>query len=165
MSKKARQYIGILTALIVYYLIHEGAHLLYALSLGAFKKVNFLCLGIQIDIFRERMTDPQLGIFCLVGAIATFLAGYLLVILCDRICKSENMVFKAEMYYTTIVLLLLDPLYLSVLYSFFGGGDMNGIALVVQETAARIGFGVLLLINSLIFWKVVLPKYTRAFHA
>ncbi len=163
MSKKARQYIGILTALVSYYVIHEGAHLLYALSLGAFKRVNFLGLGIQIDIFRERMTETQLGILCLVGAVATFLTGYLLVILCGRICKSENKVYKAAMYYTTIVLLLLDPLYLSILYSFFGGGDMNGIALLLPETAARIGFGVLLLVNSLVFWKVVLPKYTQSF--
>ena len=32
MSKRARQYIGILAAVIAYYLVHEGAHLLYALS-------------------------------------------------------------------------------------------------------------------------------------
>ncbi len=162
-EQKARQSIGILAALVSYYLIHEGAHLLYALSLGAFKTVSFLALGIQIDIFREGMTDPQLGIFCLVGAIATFLAGYLLVILCDRICKSANKIFKAAMYYTTIVLLLPDPLYLSILYGFFGGVDMNGIALLLPETGVRIGFGVLFLMNSIVFWKAVLPKYTVSF--
>ena len=31
MSKRTRQYIGILAALAAYYLVHEGAHLLYAL--------------------------------------------------------------------------------------------------------------------------------------
>ena len=31
MSKRARQYIGILAAVIAYYLVHEGVHLLYAL--------------------------------------------------------------------------------------------------------------------------------------
>ena len=34
-------------------------------------------------------------------------------------------------------LLLLDLLYLSVLCGFFGGGDMNGIALLCPEWAAR----------------------------
>lgn len=34
-------------------------------------------------------------------------------------------------------LLQLDPLYLSVLCGFFGGGDMNGIALLCPEWAAR----------------------------
>lgn len=37
MSKRTRQYIGILAALAAYYLVHEGAHLLYDLFIGAFK--------------------------------------------------------------------------------------------------------------------------------
>ena len=57
-------------------------------------------------------------------------------------------------------LLLLDPLYLSVLCGFFGGGDMNGIALLCPEWAARSLFGVLLLANGLVFWKRVLPLST-----
>lgn len=40
---------------------------------------------------------------------------------------------------------------------------MNGIALLVPEWAARIGFGVLLLVNGLVFWKRVLPVYSRSF--
>ena len=60
-------------------------------------------------------------------------------------------------------MLLLDPLYLSVLCGFFGGGDMNGIALLLPEVAARILFGVLLVFHGLLFWKVALPKYKMAF--
>lgn len=52
---------------------------------------------------------------------------------------------------------------LSVLCGFFGGGDMNGIALLLPEVAARILFGVILVINGLLFWKVILPKYKMAF--
>ena len=76
MSKRARQYIGILAAVIAYYLVHEGAHLLYALFTGVFRQVNFMGLGVQVDVFRERMTDTQLGIFCLAGAAATFCMAY-----------------------------------------------------------------------------------------
>ena len=32
MSKRTRQYIGILFAIIVYYIVHEGAHLIVALD-------------------------------------------------------------------------------------------------------------------------------------
>lgn len=42
MSKRMRQYIGILAALVAYYLVHEGAHLLYALFTGVFKQINFI---------------------------------------------------------------------------------------------------------------------------
>ena len=39
MSKRTRQYIGILAALAAYYLVHEGAHFLYALLTGVSKIV------------------------------------------------------------------------------------------------------------------------------
>ncbi len=163
MSKRARQYMGILAAVIAYYLVHEGAHLLYALLTGVFKQINLMGLGVQIDVYAERMTDAQLGVFCLVGALATFCAGCLLTALAGRICRARSKLLRAALYYITIALLLIDPLYLSVLCGLFGGGDMNGIALICPEWAARCLFGALLLINGLAFWKRVLPAYRQSF--
>lgn len=163
MSKRTRQYIGILAALAAYYLVHEGAHLLYALLTGVFKKINFMGLGVQVDVCAERMTDTQLGIFCLVGALATFCVGCLLTIFAKNICRTKSKLLRAVLYYITIAFLLLDPLYLSILCGFFGGGDMNGIALLCTEWAARIGFGALLIVNGLVFWRLVLPSYKRSF--
>ena len=147
MNKKARQYIGIMAALAVYYIIHEGAHLICALLMGVFK--HLMGLGIQIDVNNTVMTDIQMGFFCFVGAAATFVTGYVLVLLCNSICKVHNKLFKAVMYYITIAMLLLDPMYLSILCGFFGGGDMNGIQLLLPEITARLGFAALLVINSL----------------
>lgn len=163
MSKRTRQYIGILAALAAYYLVHEGAHLLYALLTGVFKQIRLMGLGVQIDVCSERMTDTQLGIFCLVGALATFCAAYLLAALARSICHAKSKLLRAALYYITIAFLLLDPLYLSVLCGFFGGGDMNGIALLCPEWAARCLFGALLLVNGLVFWKRVLPVYRQSF--
>ena len=163
MSKRARQYIGILAAVIAYYLVHEGAHLLYALFTGVFRQVNFMGLGVQVDVFRERMTDTQLGIFCLVGAVATFCMAYLLTAFAKKIGTARSKLLRAVLYYITIALLLIDPLYLSVLCGLFGGGDMNGIALLVPEWAARVGFGALLIVNGLMFWKRVLPVCSSSF--
>ena len=163
MNKRTRQYIGLLLAILSYYLIHEGAHLIYALAIGTFKQINFMGLGMQIDVFADRMTNLQLGIFCLVGSVATAAAAYSLVLCADNICKVHSKVFKASMYYITIAMLLLDPLYLSVLCGFFGGGDMNGISLLIPEIPARIGYGALLFVNICLFFKLVLPKYTEAF--
>lgn len=163
MSKRVRQLVGIFAAIVAYYLIHEGAHLLYAVCTGVFKQINFMGLGVQIDVYAERMTDAQLGIFCLVGALATFCAAYLLAALARSICHAKSKLLRAVLYYITIAFLLLDPLYLSVLCGFFGGGDMNGIALLCPEWAARSLFGVLLLANGLVFWKRVLPIYRQSF--
>ena len=163
MSKRFRQYFGLVSAILAYYLIHEGAHFIYALSIGVFKQINFLGLGVQIDVYAERMTPEQMGLFCVAGSVATMIVVYVLVALIARIGKSSSKVFKACMYYITIALLLLDPLYLSVLCGFFGGGDMNGIALLFPETIARVGYGILLVVNVIIFFKIVLPKYKQAF--
>ena len=115
MSKRTRQYLGLFVAIISYYLIHEGAHLAYALITGVFKQVNVIGLGVQID-------DNQMGIFCLVGSLATLIAGYILVGIINVLIKSTSDIFKACMYYVTIIMLFMDPLYLCILCSFFGGG-------------------------------------------
>ena len=118
MSKRARQYIGILAAVIAYYLVHEGAHLLYALFTGVFRQIKFMGLGVQVDVFREHMTDTQLGIFCLVGALATFCIAYLLTAIAKKIGTAESKLFRAVLYYITIALLLIDPLYLGMIEDF-----------------------------------------------
>lgn len=72
--RQIRQYIGILTAAVAYYLVHEGAHLLCAVLLGTFKQFRFMGIGIQIDVYAEQMTNGQMALFCIVGASAAFSA-------------------------------------------------------------------------------------------
>ena len=163
MSKRTRQYLGLLSAVLAYYIIHEGAHIIYALITGTFKQINVMGMGVQIDIYAERITDIQLGIFCLVGSVATFVTAYTLVLFTNKIGKNSSKIFKACMYYITIAMLLIDPVYLSVLCGFFGGGDMNGISLLFPEIAVRIVYGIILAINIAVFMKIVLPKYQLAF--
>ena len=163
MNKRIRQYVGLLSAIIAYYLLHEGAHLLYALSIGAFKQINLMGLGMQIDIYAEEMTQTQLGVFCLLGSVTTLLIAYILIALIDKIKIISSKAVKACLYYITLAMLLIDPLYLSILCGFFGGGDMNGIKLLVPEIAARIIYGLVLIVNAWVFVKIVLPKYKLAF--
>ena len=163
MNKRIRQYVGLLSAIIAYYLLHEGAHLLYALSIGAFKQINLMGLGMQIDIYAEKMTQTQLGVFCLLGSVTTLLTAYILIALIDKIRNISSKAVKACLYYITLAMLLIDPLYLSILCGFFGGGDMNGIKLLVPEAAVRIIYGLVLMVNVFVFVKVVLPKYKLAF--
>ena len=163
MSKRVRQYIGILSAIIFYFIIHEGAHFIYSLVIGAFKRIKIIGLGMQIDVYSEKMTESQFGIFCLIGAVITLLSAYIFVFLIGAISRTYSKVFKACCYYITIALLIIDPLYLSLLCGFFGGGDMNGISLLIPELAARFIFSAILVINVCVFWQVVLPKYKVAF--
>ena len=163
MNKRIRQYIGILAAVVAYYIVHEGAHLITALYYGVFKRINFMGLGMQIDAYTERLTNTQLGIFCLVGAVSTLIFGWVLIALAKKICNAKSKVFKSIMWYVSLAILLIDPLYLSVLCSFFGGGDMNGIKLLFPEIAVRIVFAVIGIVHSFVIWKYLLPEYKKAF--
>ena len=133
MSKRARQYISILFAIIAYYIVHEGAHLIVALALHTFKKINFMGIGIQIDIYRDRLTDMQLGLFCIAGVTAT------------------------------VIMLVLDPIYLCLLSGAFGGGDVNGILYLMPQAWVWTIFAFILLFNIWILLKKVNPTYTASF--
>lgn len=165
MNKRIRQYLGLIAAIICYYLIHEGTHLIYAISIGKFKQINFMSLGVQIDIYADQMTNIQLGIFCLIGSIATFIAAYALIALIGKIGKAHSPVLKTCTYYSTIAMLFIDPLYLSLLCGFWGGGDMNGISLLIPDIIARVICAIILIINIIVFIKIVLPKYRQMFKA
>ena len=159
-----RKWAGLLIAIIVYFIVHEGAHLIYALSIGAFKQINIIGIGVQIEPYIDLMSTSQLGIFNIVGAISTLIVAYIVVTLTKQITKSHLLFVRAIMYYVTLVLLLVDPIYLSFVYRFVGGGDMNGIKLLVPELVASIIFGIIVIINTLIFVKYVLPKYKNAYN-
>ena len=163
MRKRIRQYIGILAAVVAYYIVHEGAHLITVLYYDVFRKINFMGLGMQIDAYTERLTNTQLGIFCLAGAVSTLIFGWVLIALAKKICNAKSKVFKSIMWYVSLAILLIDPLYLSVLCSFFGGGDMNGIKLLFPEIAVRIVFAVIGIVHSFVIWKYLLPEYKKAF--
>lgn len=163
MSKRTRQYIGLVCAVLAYYIIHEGSHFIYALITGTFKQMNFLGLGIQIDIYAEKMTEAQLGIFCIIGSIVTTVAAYILVLIANKVKTASSKIFKACMYYITIAMLFIDPLYLGVLCDFFGGGDMNGISLIIPKVFARIMYAIIFIVNVIVFIKIVLPQYKLAF--
>ena len=163
MSIRIRQYIGILAAVVAYYIVHEGAHLILALHYGVFRGINFMGLGMQIDVYAERMTDTRLGIFCLSGAVSTLVFGWLMILLAKKICNVKSKGFKSVMWYVSLAILIIDPLYLSILCSFFGGGDMNGIKLLLPEMAVRIVFAVIGIVHGIVIWKYLLPEYTKAF--
>ena len=153
-NKRIRKTLSLLIAILAYYLIHEGAHLIFALFTGSCKSIRFMGLiGMQIEIEEAQMSNLQLGLFCLAGPLATLIVAWILTRLTPRICASSSIFFRAIMYYATLVLLCLDPIYLSILFRFVGGGDMNGISLLIPQSLAVLIFALLLLLNLFLFFK------------
>ena len=160
-----RKLFALICAILLYYIIHEGSHVIVALLYGVFEEVKILGLGVQVVANVEVLTDFQIGIFCIVGNISTLLVGYLLVLFNKIITKSKNKVFKAICYYTTLAFLLIDPLYLTIIYKFFGGGDMNGILLFgIPEIIVQFIFGIIAVMNILLIIKKIYPVYKNSFN-
>lgn len=164
-KRNGRKWFGVLCTLVLYYILHEGSHFIYANILGAFKQINFIGLGVQIEIYPDKMTTIELGIFCIIGAVVTIAVGWCLSAFTEKIVVLKSTVLKAVFYYFTIGMLIIDPLYLSLLCGFFGGGDMNGIVtgFGISEVLARIVFGVILMVNIFIFIKYVTPRYSKSY--
>ena len=133
LEKSVKQWLGVFIAIVSYYIIHEGTHLLLALILGVFEKILFVGIwGIQI---------------------VTILIGYILAFH-PSIYKIKNKNILIGIYYIVLCFLLLDPLYMSILSKFIGGGgDLNGIitGLKTSDIPFRIIFGIILFINIILF--------------
>lgn len=61
-----------------------------ALYYGVFKQINFMGLGIQVDVYHTQMTNFQMAIFCLGGAVAIFVCSWLLILFSKRICAAKS---------------------------------------------------------------------------
>lgn len=164
LSTNSRKWLGLICAIFLYYIIHEGSHAIIAMLYGVFEKIRILGLGVQVVVNTELLTDFQTAIFCIVGSISTLLVAYLLVLLTNKIVSNKNKFLKAICFYTTITFLLLDPLYLAIIYKFFGGGDMNGIVLFgVPEIVIQLIYGMIAVVNVFIIVKRIYPAYKKGF--
>lgn len=164
--QNARKWFALICAIFLYYLIHEGSHVIVALLYGVFEQIRILGVGVQVVANVERLTDIQTGIFCIVGSIATLFTAYIGVLFLPRITASKSKIFRAIGYYTTLAFLLLDPIYLSFLYRFVGGGDMNGILLFeIPEAVVQLIYGVIALVNLFLIVRKVYPAYRESFRS
>ena len=95
--KNSRKWFALICAILLYYIIHEGSHIIVALCYGVFEKVKMIGLGVQVVANIELLTDFQKAIFCIAGSISTLLIAYLLVLFTKKIVECKNWVRK-EIY-------------------------------------------------------------------
>ncbi len=163
-SDNLRRWLSLVAAVLIYYVVHEGSHLIYSAILGAFEEVRFLGLGVQIVINDTLMSNMQLALFCVLGSVASLVFGYLFVLLSGKIVRVKSKYLRAICFYSTVVLLFADSIYLAFLYRFVGGGDMNGIKLFgLSEIFVQIIYAVVGIVNLIVFIKYVYPKYKVSF--
>jgi hypothetical protein len=166
MLKSVKQWSGILAALISYYIVHEGTHLLLALYYGVFERIRVVGIwGIQIVMKDGGLDGFPLALFSGLSSVVTICIGYLLA-LSPYIYKIKNRALLIAFYYITLCFMVLDPIYISFLSLFVGGGgDLNGImtGLNISDLPFRILFGGIAMINIVIFVKKVSKQYKSIF--
>lgn len=165
MERKYRQFFFWFLAALTYLIIHEGVHFIQALIHDNFNGFRFNGLGVEV-LITEPLTIGgwQLAFFSGLSSVVTVLIGYLILALTTPILSLRSQFVKNYFYYLALILLLLDPLYISVL-SFFVGGDINGIAmgLGIPYMGIRIVFLIILLFNIYLVTKTLYPRYTEDF--
>ncbi len=166
MAKSMKQWTGILIAIISYYVVHEGTHLLLALTFGVFERIRFVGIwGIQIVINVEGLDGIRLALFNGLSSIVTILIGYILA-LSPYIYKLRSRALLIVFYYITLCFMVLDPIYMSVLSLFIGGGgDLNGVVTGLQtsDIPFRIVFGSIAVLNIILFSRRVSKQYKIIF--
>jgi len=163
MDRKCRQYAVNILAVVTYLIIHEGTHIVQALAHGIFRGLRLNLLGVEV-LITEPLTIGGWKLACFSGlsSLVTVGIGYLIYKMTTVILSFKNQFIKSYLYYTAVVFLILDSLYISV-FSFFVGGDINGIALGlgVPHMIVRGAYFAVLIINFLLVVKVLHPKYTQ----
>ena len=104
------------------------------------------------------MTDGKLLLYIAVMAGVTYLVRMLPFVIFRK--KITSPFIKSVLYYMPYA--VLTAMTIPAVFTS-AGGDMNGIALLCPEWIARCIFGVLLLVNGLVFWKRLLPIYRESF--
>lgn len=158
----ARKYLYFVLAGITYLAVHEGIHIVQALIYGIYKGINMLPLGVEVEVIQPlTISGPKLAAFSGLSSISTLLMGYVLFLLSPVVLKSKKQHLKNYIYYVTFIFLLLDPIYISILSYFVGGGDINGIALGlhIPYMLVRSIYLIVAIINVCLIYKKLYPAY------
>lgn len=165
MIKSMKQWTGVFIAIISYYIIHEGTHLLLALLFGAFERIRIVGIwGIQI-VTDNGLDGIRLALFSGLSSIVTIVIGYILAF-STFVYQLKSRALLIAFYYITCCFMLLDPIYISVLSLFVGGGDLNGITTGLQtsDIPFRIIFGSIAILNIFLFQKKVSKQYKSIYN-
>jgi hypothetical protein len=158
-----RRYFYFILASLTYLVVHEGMHILQALMWGVYKGIRILPLGIEVEIIQPLTIGGfKLAAFSGLSSVVTVSTGYLLLLFSSQMVKLKSQPLKNYVYYVTLVFLLLDPVYISLL-SFVVGGDINGIVmgLGINYFTVRSIYFVIAVINAFLVYKKLYPAYVK----
>jgi len=162
MAKLMKRWLYFLFAAAIFAVLHEGMHALMASLFGEYESFHIRPFGLEVNFVTpvEDRHGVEWAFISGVSNLLTLLLGYLLLILAGRLSRLHSEFLVASFFYLTLLLLLLDPLNLSI-GPFIYGGDANGIAfgLGVSRYLIQAFFFMVLLVNRELVAQKLLPAY------
>lgn len=157
-----KRVLAFLFVLAIFAAVHEGMHALAATLYGEFEAFHIRPFGLEVT-FRtpvEERHGIQWVFISGISNLATILMGYVLLSFGKRFARLRSLFLKATLFYSTVVLLLADPLNLSI-GPFIYGGDANGIAigLGIHRYVIQMIFLVVFLVNRELVARELFPMY------
>jgi hypothetical protein len=154
--------LSIALAVIIFAVIHEGLHALVATTFAEYDAFRVRPFGFEV-VFRTPVAERQGLKWAAISGVpnaATIVLGSLLLALRQPLASSRNRLVRTTAYWLCLLLLIGDPLNLS-LGPFIYGGDALGIAVglqigvwVVQALASA-----LFVVNRELVAQVLLPSF------
>lgn len=157
-----RRYVGLLIALLLFVVVHEGLHALVASAFDELKTLHIRPFGMEV-VFRTPVEDragPGWAYISGLSNAATLAIGYCFFAARKRLSACANHPIRGTAYWVTVLFLLADAFNLS-LGPFIYGGDINGIAagLGVSRYLLQSLFFAVLMVNRELVVHSVLPTY------
>lgn len=157
-----KRWFSFLVALVVYAILHEGLHAVFASLLGEYQAFHIRPYGLEVT-FNTPTAEREGFQWALISGmsnLSTILLGYLLLALSGRIAQLSNLWLKSILYYMTFLFLILDALNLSI-GPFLYGGDVHGIArgLSVHHYVIQFIFFIVLLFYRDLIAQKLMPMF------
>ena len=160
--KSMRALVGLLLALAVLAVIHEGIHALIAMAYGEYGSLHVHPFGLEVEY--NTAVAERLGFkWALISGasnLSTCSLAYLLLLHAPRLSRIHSAISRSLVYWLSLLGLLLDPLNLSIGPSIYGG-DGIGVAegLGVGVPVIQVVFAGLFLFNRELAAQRLLPSY------
>lgn len=157
-----KRVLAFLLALAIFAAVHEGMHAFIAMLYDEFEAFHIRPFGLEVT-FRtpvEERHGIQWVFISGIGNLVTIMLGYMLLSFGKWFARLRSLFLKSTLFYLTLVLLLADPLNLSI-GPFIYGGDANGIAigLGIHRYVIQMIFLVVFLVNRELVAQELFPMY------
>jgi hypothetical protein len=156
------KYLYLVLALIMFVIIHEGTHALFAVAFDEYQAFVIHPYGMEV-IFKTPIVGREgikWGFISGMSNAVTLLLGYILFLFRTKIKTVRNRIVNGLAYWMIVVFMLADAFNLSI-GPFIYGGDINGIVkgFRINRYVIQSIFFIIVLVNRELIAQKLLPLY------